>query len=37
MIEFIFIVDQQFNNVKALEFLSEKGVSDEIIKKYEMI
>ena len=33
MKEFIFIVDQQFNNVKALEFLSEKGVSDEIIKK----
>ena len=33
MKEFIFVVDQQFNNVKALEFLSEKGVSDEIIKK----
>ena len=33
MKEFIFIVDQQFNNVKALDFLSEKGVSDEIIKK----
>ena len=33
MKEFIFIVDQQFNYVKALDFLSETGVSDEIIKK----
>ena len=33
MKEFVFVVDQQFNNVKPLIFLSKKGVSDEIIKK----
>lgn len=33
MKEFIFVVDQQFNNTKPLVFLSEKGVSDEILKK----
>ena len=33
MKEFIFVVEQRFNNVKPLIFLSEKGVSDEIIKK----
>ena len=33
MKEFVFVVDQQFDNVKPLIFLSRKGVSDEIIKK----
>ncbi|MBR2385059.1 MAG: RluA family pseudouridine synthase, partial [Clostridia bacterium] len=33
MKEFIFVVDRQFNNIKPLTFLSEMGVSDEIIKK----
>ena len=33
MKEFIFVVDQQFNNTNPLVFLSEKGVSDEILKK----
>ena len=33
MKEFIFVVEQQFNNVTPLIFLSEKGVSDEILKK----
>lgn len=33
MKEFIFVVDKQFNNIKPLDFLSGKGVSDEIIKK----
>ena len=33
MKEFVFVVDQQFNNIKPLIFLSKKGVSDEIIKK----
>lgn len=33
MKEFIFVVDQQFNNAKPLDFLSRKGVSGEILKK----
>ena len=33
MKEFIFVVDQQFNSIKPLDFLSGKGVSDEILKK----
>ena len=33
MSEFIFVVDQQFNNKKPLDFLSEMGVSDVILKK----
>ncbi len=33
MKEFVFVVDQQFKSVKPLNFLKEKGVSDEIIKK----
>jgi 23S rRNA-/tRNA-specific pseudouridylate synthase len=33
MKEFVFVVDKQFNSIKPLDFLSRKGVSDEIIKK----
>jgi len=33
MKEFVFVVDEQFNSIKPLNFLSAKGVSDEIIKK----
>lgn len=33
MKEFIFVVDKHFNSVKTLDFLSGKGVSDEILKK----
>jgi 23S rRNA pseudouridine1911/1915/1917 synthase len=33
MKEFVFIVDEQFNSLKPLNFLSAKGVSGEIIKK----
>ena len=33
MKEFIFVVDQQYNSIKPLDFLSGKGVSDEILKK----
>lgn len=33
MKEFIFVVHQQFNNIKTIDFLKSQGVSDEIIKK----
>ena len=33
MKEFVFIVDQQFNNIKAIDFLKKQGVSDRIIRK----
>lgn len=33
MKEFIFVVDEQFNGWKTLDFLNANGVSDEIIKK----
>ena len=33
MKEFVFVVDEKFNNAKPLDFLSGKGVSDEILKK----
>ncbi len=33
MKEFVFVVDKQINSVKPLDFLSTKGVSDEILKK----
>lgn len=33
MKELFFVVDQQFNSIKAIDFIKSKGVSDEIIKK----
>ena len=33
MQELNFSIDQQFNNVKAIDFLKKQGISDEIIKK----
>ncbi len=33
MKEFNFVVDQQFNSIKPLDFLRRKGVSDEILNK----
>lgn len=33
MKEFVFLANEQFNNVKVLEFLKKHGVSDEIIRK----
>lgn len=33
MKEFVFVVDEQFNSIKPLDFLRAKGVSNEIIKK----
>ena len=36
MKEFVFVVDKQFDSVKALDFLTAKGVSDEILKKVKI-
>ena len=36
MKEFVFLVEEQFNNAKAVDFLKEKGVSSEILKKIKV-
>ena len=36
MKEFVFLVEEQFNNAKAVDFLKEKGISSEILKKIKV-